>query len=400
MLESLSAYHDDATPFVQRTLRGNTTAQLLSNCYLLLASEWHFHVPSRSRNISFVLHSVLIADRQLKILFTLIYVLPFYLFRATRPSPVLNRDAPAVISARIRTVSLTCLISTLSTIYLIHHQSTKPTNTTVGTLSSTLHLLGYYPLLHPFTTVTTTLLNPLLLTFLLFLGPLFETLLLQRSYQHWFSSQSPNSLITTLRSSIGFRNYIAGPLTEEILFRSVVIPLHLLAKVSATKIVFLTPLYFGIAHLHRCYEFTLTHPHTPTLPLMLGSLFQFGYTTLFGWYAAFLYLRTGSLLVVILVHSFCNWCGLPRVWGRVEAGEPLVTPVPVSVGAYVRGKDDDGDNVNPVQEVVGREGEQWAIGWTVAYYVLLFAGAYGFTKGLWTMTESSSSLASFEDKMG
>jgi prenyl protein peptidase len=283
---------------------------------------------------------------------------------------------------------------------LINHES----KSTKSTYIETIHLLGYTPLLQPLTTtiITSTLLQPLLLTFTLFLGPLYESLLIQHSYTYWFSPSSPNSLPSTLGSAIGFRNYIAGPLTEELLFRSTIIPLHLLAHISPTKIIFLTPLYFGIAHVHHFYEFTLTHPHTPLLPALLRSLFQLTYTSLFGWYAAFLYLRTGSLVTVVLVHSFCNWCGLPRVWGRVEA-EELVTgppgPTAVSLGV-AGGKDkDDDDDAGPRLRGVGqglrREGKAAGVASTVAYYVLLFAGAYGFAKGLWQLTESSNALASF-----
>lgn len=322
----------------------------------------------------------------LSILFTLLYVLPFYISPSTRPSPTLNRDAPSVIRARIRTVSFACLISTISTIYLIHHSDQRTT------YRETLHLLGYWPVLNPF---ISSVLNPLVLTVLLFSGPLFEKLFVERAYRHWL--RGPDSLLTTLRSSIGFRNYIAGPVTEEILFRSVLVPLHLLAGIEPIKIVFLTPLYFGIAHVHHFYEYTLTHPRTPVSPALLRSLFQFGYTTLFGWYAAFLYLRAGSIVTVILVHSFCNWSGLPRVWGRVEAGEPLGPPVPGSVGAPGRkGKDDAHDAHD--EQVPGRGQQAPGVTSTVAYYLLLFAGAYGFTVGLWTLTESSNTLASFGEK--
>jgi prenyl protein peptidase len=328
-------------------------------------------------------------------------VLPFYLSRTTRPSPTLNRDAPTVIRARIRSVSLACLVSTLSTIYLINHQSNKSTS------SETIHLLGYSPFLHPFTitTITSTLLQPLLLTFTLFLGPLYESLLIHHSYTHWFTHSNPNSLPSTLSSAIGFRNYIAGPLTEELLFRSTIIPIHLLANTTPTKIIFLTPLYFGIAHIHHFYEFTLTHPYTPILPALLRSLFQLTYTTLFGWYAAFLYLRTGSLVTVVLVHSFCNWCGLPRVWGRVGANELVIgPPAPTAVPAGAangkdKGDDDDDDDNDDDDDVrhlrcVGQEGKAPGVAPTVAYYLLLFAGAYGFAKGLWPLTESSNALAS------
>jgi prenyl protein peptidase len=151
---------------------------------------------------------------------------------------------------------------------------------------------------------------------------------------------------------------------------------------SPGRIVFVSPLYFGIAHIHHFYEFRLTHPDTPVATALLRSIFQFGYTTVFGWFAAFLYLRTGSLPAVILVHTFCNWCGLPRLWGRVEASVPIGPP-------QVRSKEDI--DISPLQVAGGR----LDISWTVAYYVLLVAGAVGFYYLLWPLTESRLALASF-----
>lgn len=171
------------------------------------------------------------------------------------------------------------------------------------------------------------------------------------------------------------------------MFRSAIVPLHLLAHVSPGRIVFTAPLYFGIAHVHHFYEFRLTHPDTSIMAAVLRSVFQFGYTTVFGWYATFLYLRTGSLIAVILVHSFCNWCGLPRFWGRVEAGEPLGPPV-------TRGKEDS----NGGSVTVG-DGELH-IGWTIAYYLLLLLGTLTFAQCLWPLSESYHALASFSGKSG
>jgi len=162
------------------------------------------------------------------------------------------------------------------------------------------------------------------------------------------------------------------------------VPLHLLAIMPPSRIVFVTPLYFGIAHIHHFYEFVLTHPHTPLVPALLRSLIQFGYTTIFGWYATFVFLRTGSVYAVILAHSFCNWAGLPRVWGRIEGGAIIG---PVGREKRERGKEDK-DNV---QVAGGRLG----IHWTVAYYVLLVAGMVGFYRGLWPLTESRRALAIF-----
>jgi prenyl protein peptidase len=132
-------------------------------------------------------------------------------------------------------------------------------------------------------------------------------------------------------------------------------------------------LYFGIAHLHHLYEFRITHPQTPLLLAVARSLFQFTYTSLFGFFAAFVFLRTGNLYSVILAHSFCNWMGLPRFYGRVgvEAGEPS-------------GKRHGGSSP-PQYEGKG-------VAWTIAYYGILIAGALGFYWQLFPLTESSHAL--------
>lgn len=172
-----------------------------------------------------------------------------------------------------------------------------------------------------------------------------------------------------------------GPITEEVLFRSASVPLLLLAKTSNTTIIFLTPIIFGLAHVHHFYEFRITHPHTPLIAAILRTLLQLTYTTLFGGYATFLFLRTGSLLGVILVHAFCNWMGFPRFWGRVTAGETDAEP---NLGETKRSEDRD-------VEDVGRLG----ILWSFAYYILLVVGAVSWWHYLWILTASESALTVF-----
>ena len=41
------------------------------------------------------------------------------------------------------------------------------------------------------------------------------------------------------------------------------------------------------------------------------SAFQFAYTTVFGIYSAFLFVRTGHLTGCVIVHGFCNFMGFP-----------------------------------------------------------------------------------------
>jgi prenyl protein peptidase len=167
--------------------------------------------------------------------------------------------------------------------------------------------------------------------------------------------------------------------SEELVWRSFIVPLHILADFSGKQIVFLTPLYFGIAHLHHLYEFRVTHPEVSPLISILRSLFQFTYTSLFGFFAAFVYLRTGNVYTCILAHTFCNWMGLPRFYGRVgvEAGMPIGPPIV--------NKKDDAQKSTPIYQGRG-------LIWTVIYYIVLVAGAVGFYCQLFPLTRSIYAL--------
>ncbi|KAE8349708.1 Sucrase/ferredoxin-like-domain-containing protein [Aspergillus coremiiformis] len=297
---------------------------------------------------------------------TVFYVAPFYVSSTTRPSPTLSRDAPSVIRARIKAVTLSCIGSTLAVSWLI---------IVLGNVSSfeALKLLGWWPI------EVVEVLRIVLLTAILFAGPLFERGIAEGEWRDWIKG---SRISQTLCGWIGWRNYVAGPVTEEIMFRSAIIPLHILAKVSPGRVVFVAPLYFGIAHVHHFYEFRLTHPDTSILAALLRSIFQFGYTTVFGWYATFVYLRTGSLPAVILAHAFCNWCGLPRLWGRVEPSVPLGPPVVKDKG------DAAGGTIYAYHQL--------SIGWTIAYYTILVGGATGFYYALWPLTDSSHALVALQ----
>ena len=42
-----------------------------------------------------------------------------------------------------------------------------------------------------------------------------------------------------------------------------------------------------------------------------NSLFQSTYTTIFGMYSAFLFVRTGHIAAPVVAHGFCNFMGFP-----------------------------------------------------------------------------------------
>lgn len=105
----------------------------------------------------------------------------------------------------------------------------------------------------------------------------------------------------------------------------------------------------------------------PLFSAVARSVLQFSFTTLFGAYATFIFLRTGSLLAAVVVHAFCNAMGLPRFWGAVQ---------PYWLSVY--------DPKTP--------GSGAAPGWTILYYCLLFAGAWAWWVNLGPLTASDAAL--------
>lgn len=329
------------------------------------------------------------------ILYTILYIAPFYLSATLRTTALTSRDAPAVIRARVRTVALTCLLSSLLTLGV--HATTDPN----ASVARTLHLLGLWP------AHVLDILRVLGLLSILFAGPLYESLLIDEDWRDWS--------LTALRATVwdswtGYRNLLIAPVSEEWVFRSQIVSLYLLAGAGAGRIVLTTPLIFGGAHVHHLVELVRARtppgcrlPPTRVLVLsVLQVVFMFAYTALFGFFAAFVYLRTGSLWAATLAHSFCNWQGFPRVMGRVgqfatNSARDL-TPdvaqgkefghVPLHGDAMVDGNDD-------TTPTLALGPQDLSLGWTVMYYALLLVGSYGFYRLLWPMTDSSNALAEF-----
>ena len=110
---------------------------------------------------------------------------------------------------------------------------------------------------------------------------------------------------------IRLRNIVIAPLAEEIVFRACMIPALCSTGLSIMTVVVLAPLFFGVSHAH--HAILRIHKGERPSSVLFKTVFQFGYTSLFGTYASYAYLRTGSLVAVALCHSFCNVMGLPNL---------------------------------------------------------------------------------------
>ncbi|KAI0659924.1 CAAX protease self-immunity-domain-containing protein [Cubamyces menziesii] len=231
----------------------------------------------------------------------------------TKDNEERSRDDPVVIRARLTAGSISTALSVGAVYWLV--RSVTPETELVKdpstALKSTLARLGV--------TIDFAHNSPLYIIFpclvipVLYIGPLFvdwlaETLPFQ---QRWSVQGNLLPLFTTL---IGLRNYVVGPITEEIVFRACMLAIYHMAGASRTKMIFLTPLVFGFAHLHHAWDTYNQYGRTATAAriAILSTLFQLTYTSLFGFHCAYLFLRTGSLLPPIVSHVFCNIMGFPQ----------------------------------------------------------------------------------------
>lgn len=204
-------------------------------------------------------------------LLTLSYVGGLYISTRTRigaargkDGELLNKDDAVVVKSRLQTVSATTLVSMLATGALIRYTA-FPTDHPLFASLSTLRVMGFPlpvpSLLHanilPFQPslslyslhhLLPAILSPFLLTSLLFLGPLTVAALDGTlPFQRHFSVKS--SITSKLDNIWGIRNYVIGPLTEEVIFRGCLLALHALAGMGKTELIFATPLYFGVGAL-------------------------------------------------------------------------------------------------------------------------------------------------------
>ena len=75
----------------------------------------------------------------------------------------------------------------------------------------------------------------------------------------------------------------------------------------------------------------------PVMLIVLGHLFQFSYTYVFGVYSSFLFLRTGHFIPSFLVHALCNSLGVPDLASLISRnGWPLWKKMFVAT-SYVMG---------------------------------------------------------------
>ncbi|XP_048885228.1 CAAX prenyl protease 2 isoform X1 [Brienomyrus brachyistius] len=234
------------------------------------------------------------------------YVGSLYVWRSDLP-----RDHPAVIKRRFTSV---LIVSALSPVFVwawkefTGVEARPPLLALMG-----IRLEGIIP--------AVTL--PLLLTMVLFLGPLIQLAAdcpwgfldgIKVGLDPWFWALCASDMRW-------LRNQVVAPLTEELVFRACMLPM-LVPCAGPLAAIFTCPLFFGVAHFHHVIEL-LRFGQGTVSGIFLSAVFQFSYTAVFGAYTAFIFIRTGHLVGPVLCHSFCNYMGFPALSTALEHPQRL-----------------------------------------------------------------------------
>lgn len=234
------------------------------------------------------------------------YVGSLYVWRSE-----LSRDHPTVIKRRFTSV---LVVSGLSPLFLW----TWREFTGVETGSSLLALMGIR-----LEGLIPAIVLPLLLTMVLFLGPLMQLAMdcpwsfidgIRVAFDPWFWTLCASDMRW-------LRNQVVAPLTEELVFRACMLPM-LVPCAGPLTAIFTCPLFFGVAHFHHVIELLRFRQGTLS-GIFLSAVFQFSYTAVFGAYTAFIFIRTGHLVGPVLCHSFCNYMGFPAISTALEHPQRL-----------------------------------------------------------------------------
>ena len=200
----------------------------------------------------------------------------------------LSRNHPETVRRRLAVVAVVCLLAPLY-LWLCSDVANHDSVHLLKVLG--IRSAGLLP----------AVLVPILLVTILYIGPIFQSL---------SEGDALFDHVTNERLDLNFRTYIFAPFAEEFVFRACMLPL-LVPWLGHSWSIIVCPLFFGLAHLHHIIDWYRRGDGTPFSHALLVVLVQFCYTSLFGMFSGFLFIRTGHLVSPIISHSLCNALGLP-----------------------------------------------------------------------------------------
>ncbi|CCD27237.1 CAAX prenyl protease NDAI_0K00460 [Naumovozyma dairenensis CBS 421] len=228
--------------------------------------------------------------------------------------PTLDRDDPRVITRRMNgLLKLTCF----NILFIPYIQTFLYKDDTLSFMQAFIQLgliPGFFRDQHfDLPTYYLDINMGIWIILILYVGPIIDLLLyyIIRGEKKLIFSDFKNEF----NNIYSLRNYIFAPITEEIFYTSMLLNCYLnlcpIEMLSMRKLLWEPSLFFGIAHVHHMYEaFKIGDQNIITI--LINTMIQFSYTTLFGAFTNFVFLRTGgNLWACIFVHGLCNIMGFP-----------------------------------------------------------------------------------------
>lgn len=284
-----------------------------------------------------------------------------------------RRDDPRVIKSRMKHVLTIMAIN----IVLIPLLQSKLSGGTVSFKSAVVKL-GLIPAAYcvetggidwDFTAFFSGLARSMMLVCILFCGPLLDKLLYYVLVPGVPLSRMLTDFISESTSIWGLRNYLFAPFTEELFYTSMLINNYLLLsnEITYKTLLLAPPAFFGIAHLHHGFEMYSLGIYG-VVQILFSIFFQMLYTTMFGVFTNFIFIRTGgNLWSCVLTHCFCNYMGFPQ---GSELVQELAMASSEASGYYTM-----------IKKL-----------WKWCYLALLIIGAIEFKNNIWNLTESTHTI--------
>ncbi|AMD20307.1 HDL437Wp [Eremothecium sinecaudum] len=300
------------------------------------------------------------------------YVASLFLLSKGGIMYMLQRNDPTVMRCRIKRITLICLAN-IAIVPCMHWLLSDDPNLTISKCvlnlgivpglyvrAGSLHwdVIGYF----------WDAARAVGLTAILYGCDMVDSILYYFMMPYWDPVADFRDEILNLH---GFRNIVVGPATEELVYTSMNLQNYLILANSTptTTLLLLLPLFFGFAHIPHGMEMYFSRNYT-IAEILNRCLFQILYTTVFGAFTNFIYLRTGNLYACILVHALCNYMSFPNLSSQLAADYQQISEKKQS---------------RTWKEVVIRI-------WSYLYIPCLLFCIVGFKNSLWTLTYSKNEI--------
>ena len=208
-------------------------------------------------------------------------------------SPLFLRNDPTTIKLRFISVTFTCVFATILVWMFVPREDGERLCDQLGSCIHEISFMSVFVI-------------PLIITAILYLGPLVvlkDTYTLSEFKDHLREEFSPTDLTF-------LRNYVVAPISEDFIFRAVMVSFMRGISLNPWFLTLGTSIIFSLGHSHHYFFQRYQGDMTVSVN---EWMFQLMYTFLFGCYCCMFYLKTGSFLTPVILHSFCNFMGFPDI---------------------------------------------------------------------------------------